>query len=228
MSNLFTNYQNINPNYQPSNIKPPNPCKPKLEPCKPNKPYEEYDAENKLVGYYWNYGDTINLEFDVSGEVTIIDGEEYISALDFLIGKYVVMTIYDFRGDVMATQTLYTSTTLQPNSIIKKGSLINGELYDEDTQVENSSLTILQESILKRGSYITKDTTVNNYIYEEDEEVKQEIRLHPGTRIIFEIDKALSNKLIKGVYTCTLILYNTDNSYVDTLFSQTDGNLIVK
>ena len=77
-------------------------------------------------------------------------------------------------------------------------------------------------------SIITKETTINNYIYEEDEELKQETRLHPGTRIIFEIDKELSNKLIKGVYTCTLILYDKDNSYVDTLFSQTDGNLIVK
>lgn len=290
MSNLFTNYQNINPNYEPSNIKPaPNPCKPKLEPCKPNKPYEEYDAENKLVGYYWNYGDTINLEFDVSGEVTIIDGGAYIQAVDFLIGKYAVMTIYDFRGDVMATQKLYTSTTLQRNSVIKAGSIINGVTYKEDTIVgqagfmvepnsiikagsiingtefendveitdENGLLvrpnsiikansningvfyenditigepssTITKQSILKVGSKLVIGTTINNKIYEEETVTETELTLYPGTRILFEIDKELSNKLIKGVYTCTLILYDENNSYVDTLFSQQDGKLIVK
>lgn len=289
MSNLFTNYQNINPNYEPSNIKPiPNPCKPKLEPCKPTKPYEEYDAEGKLEGYYWNYGDTINLEFDVSGEITIIDGETYIPALDFLINKYAVMTIYDFRGDVMATQKLYTSTTLKPNSVIKAGSEINGVIYNQDTIVgemgfavkQNSiikegsiingetyaedkeitipefivepnsiikagsiingilyendvvvgtpSSTITQKSILKIGSRLSVGTTINNKIYEEEAITETELILYPGTRVLFEIDKELSDKLIKGVYTCTLILYDENNSYVDTLFSQQDGKLIVK
>lgn len=229
MSNLFTNYQNINPNYEPSNIKPiPNPCKPKLEPCKPTKPYEEYNAEGKLEGYYWNYGDTINLEFDVSGEVTIIDGETYISALDFLIGKTAVMTIYDFRGDVIATQKLYTSTTLQRNSVIKAGSIINGVTYNEDFTIEESSLTIEKQSILKIGSTLAKGTTINNKIYEEETVTETELILYPGTKILFEIDKELSDKLIKGVYTCTLILYDENNSYVDTLFSQQDGKLIVK
>lgn len=226
---LFDNYQNINPNYVPNNIvPPPNPCKPKLEPCKPIKPYEEYNAEGELVGYYWHYGDTINLEFNVSGEVTIINGESFISAVDFLSNKYAVMTVYDFRGQVVATQKLYTSTKFERGSVIKAGSVINQVVIGEDYVVEDGSWTVNQQSILKIGSTLAKGTTINNREIEENTVTETELILYPGTKILFEIDKELSNKLVKGVYTCTLIIYDADGSYVDTLFSQTDGNLIVK
>lgn len=225
---IFDNYQNINPNYIPNNINPPpNPCKPKLEPCRPIKPYEEYNAEGKLVGYYWYYGDTINLEFNVDGEVTIIDGEEAISALDFLIGKYVIIDIYNFRGEIVATQKLYTTTILKRGSEIKTGSVINGIVYNDDAILSEDE-TIIQQSTLKFGSKLANETIINNEKIDKEKVINSDIILYPGTKILFEIDKELSNKLVKGVYTCTLTLYNADDSFVDTLFSQTDGNLIVK
>mgnify|MGYP003296204872 CR=1 FL=1 len=35
------------------------------------KPYEEYDNNGNIICYYWNYGDSINLSFSLSGEITV-------------------------------------------------------------------------------------------------------------------------------------------------------------
>jgi hypothetical protein len=54
---MFDGYQNLNNQYTPNNLcsnTPQPPCPNKydcLEPCKPNKPYEEYNAKGELVGY---------------------------------------------------------------------------------------------------------------------------------------------------------------------------------
>lgn len=51
---MFSSYENINPNYQPNNFKPAPQCRPedKLKPCRPDRPYEEYNAKGELIGYY--------------------------------------------------------------------------------------------------------------------------------------------------------------------------------
>ena len=52
--------------------------------CYSNRvPYAEYNANNELVGYYWYYGDTVDIQFDVTGEVTIEpDSIVYIASGD--------------------------------------------------------------------------------------------------------------------------------------------------
>lgn len=35
------------------------------------QPYGDYNALGELDGYYWNYGDTINLSFHIDGELTV-------------------------------------------------------------------------------------------------------------------------------------------------------------
>jgi hypothetical protein len=54
---MFDTYKDIPQNYIPNNIKPTDnlscvyPTN-KLEPCRPTKPYEEYNTEGQLIGYY--------------------------------------------------------------------------------------------------------------------------------------------------------------------------------
>ena len=72
MSNMFINYDNVNNLYKPNNMCQ---CKPKVENAK--EPYEEYNAEGELVGYYWYYGNPVNFIFNMEGEFTV-DGNSII------------------------------------------------------------------------------------------------------------------------------------------------------
>lgn len=115
---MFDGYQNLNNQYTPNNLCsniPQPPCPNKcdcLEPCKPNKPYEEYDAKGELVGYWWYQGDTINLEYNIEGEVTVEGSSNYITAEDFLADKQVTIKLYNFRREVIAEKTFEGSTTI--------------------------------------------------------------------------------------------------------------------
>ena len=80
---MFDSYETLNNNYVPQNKKPIPPCSPQnsvLEPLRPRKPYEEINAKGELVGYYWYYGDTVNLDFTIEGEVTV-EGDYIISSM---------------------------------------------------------------------------------------------------------------------------------------------------
>lgn len=102
MSTIFDNYQNLNQEYIPNNL--PN-CPPKvkcseeskLEPCLPNKPYEQYDAKGNLIGYWWYYGNTITLDFDITGEVTYEGNDKYLTPDEFLKDKEIKLEVFNFR-----------------------------------------------------------------------------------------------------------------------------------
>lgn len=101
MASMFENYNNLSSQYIPTNIpKAPIPpqCPPKpLCPPEPNKPYEDYNAKGELVGYWWSYGDTINLDFELDGYVTIDGSDNYISVKEFIKDKEINIALYNFR-----------------------------------------------------------------------------------------------------------------------------------
>ena len=112
MIDMFTNYQNLSEYYTPNNLAQhqTRPCSyTKLDPCEITKPYELYNAKNELEGYYWYYGNTINLDFSIDGEVLDIDGNgtgEYVSAKDYLADKVATINIYDFRMNVIYSKSI--------------------------------------------------------------------------------------------------------------------------
>lgn len=161
MMDMFTNYQNLSDSYIPNNLSE-HKCTPqsytKLCPVENSKPYELYDAKGELEGYFWYYGDSINLDFSITGEVVLDDGSmsgQYIDASDFLKDKLYAIKLYDFRLN---------------------------EIY---TQVGQAS-----------------------------------------SNIILNIDKELSNKLVKGIYYCSLEISNS--TYCEKIFDSTDCKLLVK
>ena len=48
------------------------------------------------------------------------------------------------------------------------------------------------------------------------------------TRFVFDIDKELSDKLLRGVHHIELVLYDQDYMYVDTLIDPSEYSLIVQ
>lgn len=134
---MFDGYKNLNNIYTPNNICPI-PPKPecKLDPCIPNKPYVNYNSKGEIIGYWWYQGNTINLEFNIEGEVTYTESEisselnntqgidvnqvgGYITAEDFLKDKQVIIKLYDFRHELIKYRDI-------DNSIKEAIQIFNG------------------------------------------------------------------------------------------------------
>ena len=65
---LFTKFDNI----YDTNISASQVCNMKVG----SLPYEDYDSDGNLVGYYWHYGDTVELDIEITGEVVAENEEE--------------------------------------------------------------------------------------------------------------------------------------------------------
>ena len=130
---MFDTYKELPEGYVPNNIKPTDNLScayPKLEPCRPTKPYEEYNAEGQLIGYYWYYGDEINLEFNIDGEVTSLEDNTYIELDEFLSSKKAVLRLLDFRNDIIVERVMEASTKVifQVDKELSK-QLVRGVYY---------------------------------------------------------------------------------------------------
>lgn len=154
---MFNNYENIDSKYTPNNS---DYCKCNLKPARPNKPYEEYDISGNLIGYWWYYGNTVNLEFNIEGEVTYEGNDSYVSAKEFLKDKQIEIKLFNFR----------------------------------------------REEIISK-------------IFKDQEDM---------STVIFEIDKDLSEELVRGVYYCSLVVLNNDGTYIQTLLDLDNCTLRVK
>lgn len=92
---ILKNYEYV-PEYSPDNRKE------KLNNNTiPLRPYEEYDANGYLSGYYWFYGDSIILQFLITGVVVDEKNEVYENAGDYLFDKLLNFQIYDNMGNVV-------------------------------------------------------------------------------------------------------------------------------
>ena len=98
---MFDNYNNINTTFTP------NPFAPQYPPQKqqqqivqnnPNKPYEIIDARGNLTGYFWYYGNSIDLVWDIIGETTMASTNNYVNVADIIKYQIITATIYDWRN----------------------------------------------------------------------------------------------------------------------------------
>lgn len=206
MSSMFEQYDNLSSQYIPSNmnkkpcITPQNPC---LDPLVPKKPYENYNAEGELIGYWWSYGDTINLEFDLSGEVTTDDN--YITVRDFIDNKQIQVSIYNFRHEQIYTQ------------------IFNGSDYQQFTYRYTPAVNKYTQGVY----YTYSEGTYTPVQLPEDYEQGVKYYEQEDVSVILPIDTELSKSLGKGVYYCSVTIIDNNNlSYA--LINQGDFTLTVK
>lgn len=153
---MFTNYENLQDNYIPNNICPstpcPNPCPPesKLQPCKPKLPYEEYNATGELIGYWWYYGDTLNLEFNIEGELVVEGNNQYVDASDFLKDKQITVQLFNFRRELIDSKTYAGNTTI---------------IYPIDKELSKK----LVRSVYYCSLTVWKGDDLNNTIFEQQD-----------------------------------------------------------
>lgn len=124
---MFDNFNNVKTTYQV------NPYAPQYPPQKmptqivqnnPNKPYEVVDARGVLTGYFWYYGNSVDLTWDIVGEVTTTQ-DNYVDVVDMVKYLIITATIYDWK------MCKVEEVKLIPNIEDNKASVtlsINGEL----------------------------------------------------------------------------------------------------
>lgn len=214
---MFYNYQNIAENYMPNNLINAFPCKlttSKLDPLEASKPFEEYNTKGELTGYFWRQGETLNLEFNIDGEITIesdalIFKSHGAAPTEYTMGKVgqKAYNILDLRSYECVAAT-------------SRGKYV-WEQDAEFTYPLNSdrSVYISAEDYLK-----DKQVTVTLYNFRMEPVCSKVFSASP--RVIFTIDKELSSRLVKGIYYCSVTVSNEEVCY--TIFDSNDCNLLVK
>ena len=212
---MFFNYINIDDNYTPNNLSctfPKLKCSTKLNPIEKSKPYEEYNEKGELIGYYWHYGETINLDFSIEGEITIesdailLTGNQSPSELtQGHIGQR-AYNIVTFRS--------WTCTAIENKSYI----------WTEDAEFIYPSESDRDVYVSAKDYLQGKQVTLT--IYDFRMEPLHTITVEASPQLIFSIDKELSTRLTKGVYYCSLIVFDNNSSF--TVFNSTDCTLVVR
>ena len=212
---MFLNYQNIENSY-PNNLRKSFPvatADSKLCPVEASKPYEEYNKKGELVGYFWRYGETLNLEFNIDGEITIesdaiIFRQTAIIPSDYTMGKVGqrAYNIIDYRS--------WTCVAVD-----------NGKYVWEEDSVFTYPQVSDRKVYIPADSYL-KDKHVEVVLYNFRMEPVCKKLYDAATTIVFPIDKELSEKLVKGIYYCSVSVFNDTTSV--KVFDTTDGCLLVK
>lgn len=124
---MFDSFNNIKTTYQV------NPYAPQYPPQKiptqiiqnnPNKPYEVVDARGVLTGYFWYYGNSVDLTWDIVGEVTTTQ-DNYVDVADMVKYLIITATIYDWK--MCKVEEVKLIPTIEDNKVSVTLS-INGEL----------------------------------------------------------------------------------------------------
>ena len=206
---MFDNYDNLSKHYKPYNL---NNVSTKVEsytalnPIESSKPYEEYNVKGELIGYKWYYGNSINLEFNIDGQVTVEDdaiiyyasGEKPLNTTRAHIGQrcYNVKDLVSWTCTAVVN-TLYTWT------------------MDEEFTYPNTTNYVY----VSAEDYI-KDKTLRLTFFDFRMRVVHEVVQQGNTTMVVDIDSELSQKFVKGVYYCRLDVFN--NNINDTIFDVKD------
>ena len=213
---MFLNYQNIADNYVPNNLINAFPLRTvdsKLNPIDGSKPYEEYNVKGELEGYFWRYGDTLNLEFSLDGEVTLEGDAIIVNG----VGQKPTLNTVGKVGQRLYNVSDFTSFTC---IAVTSGKYI----WQEDETFTYPSGA--ERKVYVSASDYLSDKKVEVTIYNfRLEPICQKV--YPGsTTIVFPIDKELSESMPKGIYYCSLRVFTETTSM--TAFEPTDCKLLVK
>lgn len=99
-NNLFVGYNNTPNNYTADNLSESLTDK-NIVP----KPLEEYNAFGELIGYTWNYGDEVVLEFNTTGVVTEDENEVFNFPAGYFDNKQMLLEIFNSQYDVVYSET---------------------------------------------------------------------------------------------------------------------------
>lgn len=212
---MFLNYENIESNYVPNNLVRSygiGKSYTKLDPIQASKPYEEYNSKGELIGYSWRYGESINLEFNIDGEVTV--------ETNALV----------FTREGQKPSELEGALGLRAYNVVDKFSwtcvnIVDGRfVWRQDSEFVYDCMST--RSIYVDASDYLADKHVVVSIYNFRHELIQRKTFSGKTQIVYSIDAEESKKLNRGIYYCSLRVVN--DSVDLCLFDEQDCVLLIK
>lgn len=209
---MFLNYHNIADNYVPNNLIKayPTKCVPtKLDPIEASKPYEDYNAKGDLCGYFWHYGESVNLDFNLDGEITVES--------DAIILTIAGQDPSNIEGKI--NQKAY-------NIIDLKSWTYNNTADGWKEDLEFTYPQDSDRSVYMDASTFLSDKSVKVTFYDFRHAIIHEQTFEGKSNVVVTITPELSQKFKKGIYYCTVEVFN---AFVNMkVFDTTDGHLLVK
>ena len=198
---IFDNYQNLDNAYVPNNLSQ---LFPKKIPChRPQfkKPFEDYNAEGKLIGYYWYYGNTVSLNFNITGEIIVEDTDIIYTAIG---QRPTVNTVGQIGCKAYNVIDLlsWTLVSIHDNSYIWE--------QDSEFTCPNNG----QRNVYFTSEQFLKDRYVKITILNFRKEPIYQETFAGDQSIVLNIDENLSAKLIKGVYYYNLEIFGQDGTCI--------------
>ncbi|MBO7211316.1 MAG: hypothetical protein J6V44_09990 [Methanobrevibacter sp.] len=205
MSNMFTNYENLDSSYVPNNINK------KIEKqlmLDDEIPKVKYDKFKQIVGYSWSYGDTFSIKYTVARSV-YVEENAIIYYNDEHPGSSTV-GIYGQKAYNLKTRQSWVCMSLDSSSynwveLIPFTFPANGtnKVYVEpDFDYSDMTAKVIIENFRHEEIYSTSGSVSKGYM-------------------TIDIDKELSEKLIQGIYYCYIILSNSEKEIVDKKYTFT-------
>ena len=207
--NILENYNNQNLQYTPNNMYQPLPY------GKYKKPYEEYNEKNELVGYYWYYGDIINLQFNITGEITV-DNDDII---------------YTVTGEAPAIDTI--------GEINQKAFNIIDLISWTCTAINDNKYTWTQDEQFTYNPASNKPVYFTAADFLSGKNIKIDIynfryeniftaNMPASNNVTLTIGEELSKQMVKGIYYLTMTAYSDDLQVYIPILRDKDCILTVK
>lgn len=215
---MFLNYHNIASNYTPNNLVcsfPVGKSYTKLDPVKTSKPYEEYNTKGELIGYFWHYGESINLEFNIDGEITVETDAIVLYNTGEVPNEFTKGKITQKAYNI-ADKKSWTCTSVIENPLTYIWTQDNEFSYNEDGT----------RSIYIDATDYLKDKHIEITLYNFRMEKIYSKIFDGKSKVILQIDPELSKKLTKGIYYCSLSVFNETMN--NSIFGASDCILSVR
>ena len=177
-----------------------------------DKPFEEYDSTGSIT-YFWYYGDVVDLEFNLNGEMVVED--------DAIVYYYDGQTPTENTSGIIGQKAYNIVNSKEWTLIAIDGT---SYLWQEDEQynpplIGNRRVYFtIQDYIRDKNVCIKLQDFKYNTIYEQDYSGDQQLILH--------ISKELSNNMVPGVYYVQLAV--VDQNSKDILLGINRYRLLVK
>lgn len=198
---IFDNYQNLDNAYVPNNLSQ---LFPKKIPChRPQfkKPFEDYNAEGKLIGYYWYYGNTVSLNFNITGEIIVEDTDIIYTAIG---QRPTVNTVGQIGCKAYNVIDLLSWTLVSIHD--------NSYIWEQDSEFicPNNG----QRNVYFTSEQFLKDRYVKITILNFRKEPIYQETFAGDQSVVLNIDENLSAKLTKGVYYYNLEIFDQDGTCI--------------